>query len=426
MATGERRALVHVEGDTFERKGRLDPRDRKDLLGLVNDIAAFANTEGGVIEIGIAPDQLEALTPHFDSARLDDKVNSFIQPRITGLTSEVFQEGYVRIATPKSPNPPHLFTNEGNYEDQDKKQKSIFRKGDVVARHGSKTERADRSDYDRWFDIQRRKLFENVKMIFEAGPESRIRIDNQSGEAVRIVDSSTPDARPVYGVLNSEAFTDFDQELMAGVKSWKASLQTLNEPQIFKAYSRRTLITDLEQIELLLVSCWEKRLSGYYWAGKTRPAQLYASLLDCVKQDRYAVSGEALKVSSLLPRSIANELVATGKESKRRDTVRLTRKLQPVLRTPHEKWRRLLKVMLPATRFSYHTEGARVEVKVDDVNESIFDQILSTLPSRVTENRAPFRYAELICFGHNVSSLGASLFELPAVADEVGESQTES
>jgi len=391
--------LALPESESFDRKSALDPTKPDDLLGLVADLTAMANTNGGAVLIGESGTVIpKEHLPLFDSARLDDKVNSFVEPRVSGIKSTVLAPEFVLVEVENSHNPPHVFKREGNYHDAQGKQRAMFRVGDVFARHSSKTERANRSDFDRWFEKNRSRLFENVRMVFEAGPAAHVQVTEHEGPPVRI-DPTAPDAQPVYDVLTPNPFRDLEQELVGGIKAWKTSGQYLNENQILKAYAQRDKISDPEVLELILRSCWEHRLPGYYWAARMPPPRLFTVLEEMVTADRYPASGEAIKVAALLPRAWGKALVMNAKSS--RTTVqRLRRKLEAVLRARTRKHVALLNALYPHIKtFKYKaTEGAK-EVKIEAIGEQLFEELLGTLPKDIRENRGPFRLSELLTYG---------------------------
>lgn len=310
------------EGEHFEGKSELDPSNPKEMLGLVADIVAMANTYGGKILIGSTGKRVhEERVALLDSARLDDKVNSCVEPRIGGIVSYSVGNEFILVAVEKSRNAPHVFKKDGTFETEQKKQAQVFRLADVFVRHSSKTERANRSDLDRMFGERQRQLLEKVRMVFEAPPDANIRIESESALAVRI-DPTAPDAKPIYDLLTPEPFRDLQQELIGAIKAWKTSHQLLNEMQIFKGYQERSHISEPEVLELLLRSCWEHRLPGYGWAGIIEPSALLGILSDVIKADVYPASSEALKIASLLPRAQAKLLVQLGEESARRSVKR--------------------------------------------------------------------------------------------------------
>ena len=105
--------LPQTESETFETKSSLDSTSLKDMLGLVADVVAMANTAGGQIVVGTTGSVIpENHVKLFDSARLDDKVNSYSEPNVGGISSKLLSEDFLLIKVEKSRNPPHVFKRE--------------------------------------------------------------------------------------------------------------------------------------------------------------------------------------------------------------------------------------------------------------------------------------------------------------------------
>jgi predicted HTH transcriptional regulator len=230
MSPSLEQQLEEPESEELEKKSSLDPSNPREMLGLVSDVVAMANTRGGRLLIGTRGAPLpENHGKLFDSARIDDKVNSFVEPNVGGITSRQLDRDFLLVEVTKSPNTPHVFKKEGNYNDPEKGQSHIFRSRDILVRHSSKTERATRSDVDRMFTERQKALFDKVKMVFDAPSGARIEVMEEGmGVPIRI-DPTATDAQPVYDVLTPSPFRDLSQELIGAVKSWKTSHQLLNE-----------------------------------------------------------------------------------------------------------------------------------------------------------------------------------------------------
>src|SRR5579863_5677670 len=151
------------------------------------------------------------------------------------------------------------------------------------------------------------------------------------GVPVRI-DPTAIDARPVYDVLTPSPFRDLQQELVGAVKSWKTSHQFLNETQIVKAYQEREKLTDVEILELLLRSSWERHMAGCFWAANIGPTVLPRILEEGIRADVFPGSVEALRIASLLPRASATKLFGFAQECKKKSVSKMAKKLEPVLR----------------------------------------------------------------------------------------------
>lgn len=410
--------LAEPECERFDAKSQVNPESRKDMLELVGDIVAMANTYGGRILIGNAENTISGSHQKlFDRARLDDQVNRFVEPRLGGIRSSVMENRYVVVEVEKSQVPPHVFKVDGNYQEGNK-HFHVFRRGDVFGRHSSKSERANRSDYDRWYEEQRQRLFEHVKMVFDAGPDARIQVSEVAGAPVRI-DPNAPDAQPVYDLLTPEPYRDLQQELVGGLKGWKTSRLALNERQILKAYQSRDRVENAEVLELLLRSCWERWLPGYYWAQRIEPARLFAVLEEAVRADTYPASSEALKISSLLPRHIAKAMMEVAERSKMGSVRRLCQKFEPVLRARTKKQEAYAKLFHPGATVRYQFGDEKREVKLSSFSEEILDSVLETLLQGKKENKGAFKAAELMVYGTELTKIETAIAEaLPAEPTE--------
>ncbi len=127
----------------FEYKSNWDGTP-KEWLVLVQTIVSIANSAGGEIRLeGVSVD-LSLL----DSARIHDQVQKYIRPRIDKLSSDATGPNAVTIRVDESENAPHIFVLEGTYQ-VGREHKTIFHKGQVYARHSSKTEPANDQDIER-------------------------------------------------------------------------------------------------------------------------------------------------------------------------------------------------------------------------------------------------------------------------------------
>ena len=400
--------LQQAESERFERKSELDPTKAEQALILVNVVASMANTAGGVILIGTKGRPIPpALHQHFDSARLDDKVNAFVEPRIQGITASILDDDFVLISVSPGQNPPYVFRREGNYQDSAGKTRSAFRRGEIRVRHSSKTESATREDLDRMFEERQRRLYEKVRMVFEAPPDSQIRIASSAEMAVRI-DPNAPGAQPVYDLLTPEPFRDVQQELTGGLKAWKTSGQLLNDRQIIKAYQRRQEVNDPDVIELILRSCWEKHLPGVFWAARMAPQALVDTLRAVIAADLYPQAHAALKVASLLPRDSARPLLQLGCESKRKSVLVECRKLESVVRARTQKVSVLASKIGGGKKISYVSGAGIKDVLIGDISVDVFEEVLDAMAEGRRENKAAFKIAEVWCYGAALSTVQVS------------------
>jgi hypothetical protein len=394
------------ESQELEKKSSLDPSNPKEMLGLVADLVAMSNTKGGRLLIGTRgapiPDNQVKL---FDSARIDDKLNSFAEPNVTGIKTIQLDRDFILIEVEKSKNPPHVFKKEGNYNDPEKGQLSIFRSRDILVRHSSKTERATRSDLDRMFTERQQTLFEKVKMVFDAPTGARIEVVEEGMGVPVKIDPTAIDARPVYDVLTPSPFRDLHQELIGAVKSWKTSHQLLNETQLMKAYLDKEKINDVEILELLLRSSWERHIAGCFWAANISASILPRILEEGIRSDAFPGSLEALRIVSLLPRTLATKLFTHAQQCKKKSVSKLAKRLEPVLRARTRKFEKLVELFYPWRKITFLVPGGTKTIEFENTTEVILNELAVTILNGAKANRGAFKSVEIILYGQRVAEL---------------------
>jgi schlafen family protein len=125
----------------YEEKSAFAGEDN-DFLDIIKTVIAFANGEGGVLILKGVTCKLAQL----DSARLDDRVNKWVAPRIRNITSFEKELGCIVIEVPPSEDAPHVMAHSASYKLAGNKQKPAFHSGQVYVRHSSKTEPATADD----------------------------------------------------------------------------------------------------------------------------------------------------------------------------------------------------------------------------------------------------------------------------------------
>ena len=117
-----RRLRTKKETRELDYKETLDVRSKEHQAGLAKDVAAMANTVGGVIIVGVRDKTWEPLgvssqiEAQLNPEDLDNKLSEYIDPRAEFDVSGFSQRGkrFVAIEVPKSANAPHMMKKEGN------------------------------------------------------------------------------------------------------------------------------------------------------------------------------------------------------------------------------------------------------------------------------------------------------------------------
>ena len=165
----------------LELKRYLDPGAKRDLMRLVKQIVAMANTQGGRILVGVTDDGQRVGVPDrdrskWDPAPLGDQLDRYINPDhvevVVAFRSDGCLEGtaVVEVTVPQYPDPPLVLCRDGSDQSG-----TIFRKGDVLVRNNTKVEAASRSDYARWRREDRQRLLESFKTVL-LNPSATVRI----------------------------------------------------------------------------------------------------------------------------------------------------------------------------------------------------------------------------------------------------------
>ncbi|MEZ5873781.1 MAG: putative DNA binding domain-containing protein [Hyphomicrobiales bacterium] len=163
---------------------------------LIKDIAAFANSGGGIILFGVSNDGTRC---QIDSRRIlsidtADVINKF--RKYTDYELSGFEIVEVERAATRLPafliaqaDIPIIFTKPGTYEVEPGRQKTAFAKGTVYFRHGAKSEPGNREDFIGWRDRE----VERVRRTWLGG--IRKVVETPAGHAISVV-SSPPGPGP--------------------------------------------------------------------------------------------------------------------------------------------------------------------------------------------------------------------------------------
>jgi hypothetical protein len=167
------------ETESIEFKESLDVSSSHDWCEIIKDIIAIANTDGGVIVIGlndlgvpVGTDVSSVLG--LDPADITNKIYKY-----TGFQFSQFKiqkcekEGYILVALQiGSVSLPIAFEKPGTYDIGAGKQKNAFSAGTVYFRHGAKSEPGNTHDiqkaFERTLEIVRESWLKNVRQVVEA------------------------------------------------------------------------------------------------------------------------------------------------------------------------------------------------------------------------------------------------------------------
>ncbi len=203
------------ESRSVEFKAQIDPRSTRDACEVIKDIAAIANSGGGVVLFGVNDNGTPAsadlsLIESLDQAFWIDKVAAYTDVQIVDLFQEkVTRAGGLAVALIVPPSPlPIIFTRPGTYSVGPKEQRTAFGKGTVYFRHGAKSEPGTNDDIrqimDRALERVRALWSKGIRKVVEA-PEDAVvhvvRAGDLSGQTVPhpgkvVADPNAPGVHP--------------------------------------------------------------------------------------------------------------------------------------------------------------------------------------------------------------------------------------
>ncbi|MBK8063312.1 MAG: ATP-binding protein [Betaproteobacteria bacterium] len=182
MANDERlsAALARTsETEDVEFKSYFDPSALRDWLEIIKDIAAFANSGGGHILIGLSDDgspsgaDVSALLA-IDPADIGNRIYKYTGQHFSGVELLECEKAGVEVCAIRVSGVriPIVFTKVGEFELSDAKKKTAFALGTVYFRHGAKSEPGTSDDLrnflEREIEFTRKSWLNGIAKVVEA------------------------------------------------------------------------------------------------------------------------------------------------------------------------------------------------------------------------------------------------------------------
>ena len=253
MSRKKRRLLDDVatavrESKYIDFKERFDPNSEAEWLELLKDIAAMANTGGGVIAIGLMNNgQLSGSNVEpvldMDPATLGDKLFKYTAEHFASFDiHELKRNGKQIAAIEVGPaDAPLVFAKPGTYPTGPNQQKTAFSRGTVYFRHGAKSEPATSGDLaefiNRRVDHVKKSWLGGIRRVVMAAPGSEVAVykraaSDEEGRPTKVRFTDDPGA-PVFGKLDTDETHPFRQkELIREVNKRLPSGKAINSHDI--------------------------------------------------------------------------------------------------------------------------------------------------------------------------------------------------
>jgi hypothetical protein len=228
-----RAAEAKRESEHVAFKDHFDSGVEDDWVELIKDVAAIANSGGGVVVIGVNNDGSASGADVRPVLALDDAA---IAKKLAGYVGERFDEFEIQeikrsgasvaaIVVGPAAQAPLVFARAATHEDPKGRSRTVFARGSLYVRHGARSEPATGADLrgfiERRLDQQRTEWLGGIERVLTAPQGAEIvaieRSDDEEGEPTRIRITTDEDA-PIYSRINPDATHPYRQkELIAEI-----------------------------------------------------------------------------------------------------------------------------------------------------------------------------------------------------------------
>lgn len=227
--------ILTAETGDVDFKSHFEATNIAELLEVIKDIVAMANSGGGIILFGLDDSGIplaleEVALKEVDPAVIGDQIFKYTGSHFGCFEIlEAAKNGTKLSAITIGPaDYPLVFSKSGNYQAEGGKQKEAFRAGMVYFRHGAKSEPGTQEDlrgyFDRKIESYRKQWIEGIARVVEAPPGSTVQMlpanvrHSSSPAATEIRLTSNPNA-PEYHLISIDETHPFRRkELIAEVQ----------------------------------------------------------------------------------------------------------------------------------------------------------------------------------------------------------------
>jgi hypothetical protein len=206
--------LSRAENATRSSK-RVALRETVDYVELVRDLAAMANSGGGVIVLdGVAG---------VDEERIHEQLERYAEPEFEGFTVDAVTRGgrpSAAVVVDEVRNTPLVFVRPGRYRAADGVEHVAFARGGLYFRHGAKSEPATGDDVRdfirRQLEATRTQWLANIRQVMHAPDGAEVAVietaeRDEEGRPTLIRLTTDPHA-PLYGQVDPDQSHPYRQK----------------------------------------------------------------------------------------------------------------------------------------------------------------------------------------------------------------------
>ena len=230
-------------------KSSFDAAVLRDWLEIIKDIAAFANSGGGYILVGLSDDGSPSQADvsgllAVDSADLGNRIHKYTGHHFSGVELIECEKSGYEVCAIRVPavSIPIVFTRVGEFELPDSKKKTAFALGTIYFRHGTKSEPGTSEDLrqflERELELTRRSWLEGIAKVVEAPTGSRFAVLPPEGAptgpsgSLPMQLTTDPGAPAYYAVPLDKTHPHRQKEVIQEVNGKLAGKRTVNSHDI--------------------------------------------------------------------------------------------------------------------------------------------------------------------------------------------------
>lgn len=358
-----------LDHESYEREEKaVFHGSEPEVLNYIDTLSCFTNYKGGKIFVKEVK-KPEFLKSFFDAAALENKLNSYLDPPVSGIIGvSSYNKTGVKIIIKKSNRGPHFYKADGYFINSKKEKVFVFKRGSIGIRRSGLNDIFGSKDLEALFKNKLSELFKGVREVVVKQPMGELfntigRLKGISSEITAYKHSpKDPEAVPMRQILDTEPFDNINEELNASVKSWKTSKAMPSEVLIARAYKNSKNIKDKEHLNLLFLSSLEKRLPPYLWASKTKSPELKSLIKEIINKDCYPSSNEALKLIVVLSNRFITEILKSTNSSKYISVKKLATKISNLNLKDKNRKESIRKFLLGTTNYN-----DKINIDVTDI-----------------------------------------------------------
>lgn len=325
--------IINYSSETtyIDCKESFDTNEQREWLNITRDILAFANTCGGYIVFGIRDKTFEKVGVQekdwkqlVDPDNIHKKINAYIQPPLTSLTSKhltIDEMHFIILHIPESAGNTHIVVKEGKFIDNSKKEVFRLRKGEIFVRRSGSSQLIEPIDLEgiinRRITFFKDSLLSKIARIVEAPLERDVLIIEKGQEEItatgnKYILSNHPEAVPIKGVSMTETPATDDIEIASSIALFRKNNENLpGLSLLYRIYARRKELSLSRDFfgEIALISIY-KDVPCYYWLQFLPKDKIIGLIEQTIKKENYFSNVICLKIVACLGSSYFNKYLA--------------------------------------------------------------------------------------------------------------------